>query len=88
MGLVNKVIPHDQLMEETTKTAKEIAFKGRTSLRAAKQAINNGMNTDLATGIHIEIDGFAMCYGSSDAKEGTAAFVEKRKAEFKGSLKD
>ena len=88
MGLVNKVIPHDQLMEEVFKTAKEIASKGKTSLRAAKQAINHGMNTDLATGIHIEIDGFAMCYGSSDAKEGTSAFLEKRKPAFKGSLKD
>jgi enoyl-CoA hydratase len=88
IGLVNKVIPHDQLMEEVIKTAKEIASKGKTSLRAAKQAINYGMNTDLATGIHIEIDGFGMCYGSSDSKEGTSAFLEKRKATFKGSLKD
>jgi enoyl-CoA hydratase len=88
IGLVNKVIPHDQLMEEVITTAKEIASKGKTSLRAAKQAINHGMNTDLATGIHIEIDGFSMCYGSSDAKEGTSAFLEKRKAKFKGSLKD
>ncbi len=88
IGLVNKVIPHDQLMEEVIQTAKEIAFKGQTSLRAAKQTINHGMNTDLATGIHIEIDGFGLCYGSADAKEGTAAFLEKRKPEFKGSLQD
>ncbi len=88
IGLVNKVCAHDQLMEEVIKTAKEIASKGKTSLRAAKQAINHGMNTDLATGIHIEIDGFGICYGSSDAKEGTAAFLEKRKATFKGSFKD
>jgi len=88
IGLVNKVLPHDQLMEEVIKTAKEIASKGKTSLRAAKQAINHGMNTDLATGIHIEIDGFGLCYASSDSKEGTSAFLEKRKAKFKGSLKD
>ena len=88
IGLVNKVIPPDQLMEEVIQTAKEIAFKGRTSLRAAKQTINHGMNTDLATGIHIEIDGFGLCYGSADAKEGTAAFLEKRKPDFKGSLQD
>ena len=88
IGLVNKVVPPDQLMEEVIKTAKEIASKGKTSLRAAKQAINHGMNADLATGIHIEIEGFGMCYGSSDAKEGTSAFLEKRKPNFKGSLKD
>ncbi len=86
--LVNKVLPPDQLMDEVIKTAREIATKGKVSLRAAKQAINYGLNTDLATGIHIEVDGFAMCYGSSDAKEGTAAFLEKRKAAFKGTLKD
>ena len=88
IGLANKVVPMDQLMEEVMKTAKEIASKGKTSLRAAKQAINFGLNTDLATGIHIEIEAFGMCHASSDSKEGTSAFLEKRKAEFKGSLKD
>jgi enoyl-CoA hydratase len=88
MGLANKVVPQAQLMEEVMKTAREIASKGRLSLRTAKEAINYGLNTDLATGIHIEIEGFGMCYGSSDAKEGTAAFLEKRKAVFKGTLTD
>ena len=88
IGLANKVVPQDQLMEEVMKTAREIASKGKVSLRAAKQAINFGMNADLATGIHIEIDAFGLCYDSSDAREGTSAFLEKRKAEFKGSFKD
>ena len=88
MGLVNKVVPQAQLMEEVIKTAREIASKGKLSLRTAKQAINYGLNVDLTTGIHIEIEGFGMCYGSSDAKEGTSAFLEKRKAAFKGTLKD
>ena len=88
IGLANKVVPQDQLIEEVMNVAREIAAKGKASLRAAKQAINNGLNTDLATGIHIEIDGFGLCYGSSDSKEGTSAFLEKRKADFKGSLKD
>jgi len=88
IGLANKVVPQDQLMEEVMKTAREIASKGKASLRAAKQAINNGLNTDLATGIHIEVEAFGMCYASSDSREGTSAFLEKRKPEFKGSLKD
>lgn len=88
IGLANKVVPQDQLMEEVMKTAREIASKGKVSLRAAKQAINFGMNADLSTGIHIEIDAFSLCYDSSDAQEGTSAFLEKRKAEFKGSFKD
>jgi enoyl-CoA hydratase len=88
IGLANKVVPQDQLMAEAVKTAKEIASKGKASFRAAKQAINYGLNTDLATGIHIEVEAFGLCYASSDSKEGTSAFLEKRKPEFKGSLKD
>jgi len=88
LGLVNKVVPQDKLMEEVMKTAGLIASKGKVSLREAKQAVNKGMNVDLATGCGIEIDAFALCYASPDAKEGTSAFLEKRKAEFKGSLRD
>ena len=87
LGLVNKVVPQDKLMEEVMKIAGIIASKGKVSLREAKQAVNKGMNVDLATGCSIEIDAFALCYASPDAKEGTSAFLEKRKAEFKGSLK-
>ena len=88
IGLVNKVLPPESLMEEVKKTAAEIASKGKVSLRQAKQAINNGLNVDLKTGCNMEIDGFALCMASPDAKEGTTAFVEKRKAEFKGGLND
>ena len=86
IGLANKVVPPDLLMEEVMKTAGEIATKGKVSLREAKQAVNKGMDVDLATGCDIEIDAFAISFASPDAKEGTTAFVEKRKAEFKGSL--
>lgn len=86
IGLVNNVCAQDQLMAEVMKTARIIVTKGKASLRAAKQAINNGMDADLKTGCSIEIDAFALCLASSDAKEGTLAFLEKRQAEFKGSL--
>jgi enoyl-CoA hydratase len=88
IGLVNKLVPAAALMEEALKTAKAIAAKGRVALRAAKQAINRGLNVDLVTGCQIEVDAFALALASPDAKEGTAAFLEKRKAVFKGSLKD
>lgn len=87
IGLVNKVCTQEALMDEVMKTAKTIVSKGKVSIRAAKEAINKGMNVDLATGCAIEIDAFALCLASEDAKEGTAAFLEKRKADFKGSLK-
>jgi len=86
-GLVNKVLPPESLMDEVMKVAGEMASKGKVSLRAAKQAINSGINTDLATGLNIEIDAFALSYFSADAKEGTTAFLEKRKPDFKGNLK-
>jgi enoyl-CoA hydratase len=87
IGLVNRVLSRETLMEETLKTATAIAAKGKVSLRAAKQAINNGLNVDLNTGCQIEVDAFAICMSSEDGKEGTRAFLEKRKAEFKGALK-
>ena len=87
LGLANKVVPHASLMDEVMKTAGVIASKGKVSLREAKQAINKGMDVDLASGCGIEIDAFALCYASPDAKEGTSAFLDKRQAEFKGSLR-
>ena len=86
VGLVNKVVAPESLLDEVMSVAKTIAAKGKVSLRAAKQAVNNGMNADLATGLSIEIDAFALSFASSDAKEGTSAFLEKRKANFTGKL--
>ncbi len=88
VGWVNTVCPQDELMAEVMKTAATIASKGKASLRAAKQAINSGMDVDLKTGCRIEIDAFAICLSSPDAKEGTLAFLEKRKANFKGTLQE
>ncbi len=86
LGLVNQICPPAELMEAVLKTAGAIARKGKASLRAAKQAINNGLNVDLTTGCRIEVDAFALCMASQDAKEGTSAFLEKRKAQFSGTL--
>ncbi len=86
IGLVNQVCAPDALMDDVRKVAKSISFKGRVSIRAAKQAVNSGMNVDLATGCALEVDAFALCLASEDAKEGTAAFLEKRKPTFTGKL--
>lgn len=88
LGIANRVFPPAALMEETLKTARELAAKGRVALRAAKQAINAGLDVDLATGCRIEVDAFALTLASPDAKEGTRAFLEKRKPVFTGKLKD
>ena len=86
IGLVNQVFAPEALMAAVMKTARAMAAKGRVSLRAAKEAVNIGLNTDLATGLKIEQDGFAICMVSEDAEEGTRAFIEKRKPVFKGRL--
>lgn len=86
IGMVNRVLPQAELMEATLKTARAIAAKGKVSLRAAKQAVNSGLDVDLGTGLRIEVDAFAICMASEDGKEGTQAFIEKRKPQFKGTL--
>jgi enoyl-CoA hydratase len=88
LGWVNQVFESNALIAETMKTAQAIAAKGKVALRAAKEAVNSGLNVDLATGLRMEQDAFAICMASEDAKEGTRAFLEKRKAVFTGRLAD
>jgi enoyl-CoA hydratase len=85
-GIANKVCAAESLMEEVLKTATLIAAKGKVALRAAKEVIQNGTAADLETGCRIENDGFGIAMVSEDAKEGTTAFLEKRKPVFKGEL--
>lgn len=86
IGMVNKVFPPDQLWEETLKTAKTLASKGRFSINAVKYCIERGYDVNLRDGCFMEGDAFALCLASPDGKEGMTAFLEKRKPEFKGEL--
>lgn len=86
LGIVNQVFENGTLMDEVMATARNIVAKGRVSIRAAKQAVSNGLNVDLDTGLKIEQDAFSLCMASQDALEGTQAFLEKRKPDFKGRL--
>lgn len=83
IGLVNRVVPQDQLLSCSIDIAKTIATKGQIAVRYAKAAINRGMETDMDTGNAIETDLFALCFANTDQKEGMTAFIEKRKADFK-----
>ena len=83
LGLVNKVVPPEKLMEEAMAWAAKLAGKSRPVLAMAKMAINNGLNTDINSGLDMEAKCDALCFATEDRKEGMDAFIEKRKANFK-----
>tara|TARA_R110002153_G_scaffold40633_2_gene116224 strand:- start:9914 stop:10696 length:783 start_codon:yes stop_codon:yes gene_type:complete len=84
LGLCNKVVPADKLMEEAKAMAIILASKAPLSLRYAKEAMNAAMSHDLANTISIEARLQEICANSDDAKEGGQAFLEKRAAVFSG----
>jgi enoyl-CoA hydratase len=86
LGLVNRVFPKDKLWEETMKTARAIALKGKVALKAVKECIQRGMDVDLANGCYMESEAFGLIATSPDKKEGMTAFLEKRTPEFKGDF--
>lgn len=83
IGLVNKVVPADQLMNAAFEMAKKIASKAQIAVRYSKMAINRGIETDIDTAIAFENQMFAQCFATEDQKEGMTAFVDKRLPEFK-----
>ena len=83
IGLVNKVVSADQLMEEALNMANKIVGKGQIAVRFAKTSINRGMETDIETGMVIERDLFGLCFSTEDQKEGMEAFLEKRNPNYK-----
>lgn len=84
IGLVNKVVEPEELMNECLAMASAIASKAQLAVRYAKEAINRGIETDIETGIDIETGLFGLCFATADQKEGMEAFLWKRKPEFKG----
>jgi enoyl-CoA hydratase len=83
-GLVNKVVPVEMYMYEATQLAKEIASMSPIATMLAKEAVNRSFETFLDEGLHFERKNFYLAFASEDQKEGMAAFVEKRKPDFKG----
>ncbi|WP_352418137.1 short-chain-enoyl-CoA hydratase [Proteiniborus sp.] len=83
IGLVNKVVSQEELLDIAIEMAKKIASKGQIAVRYSKAAINRGLETDIETGMAIERDLFGLCFATEDQKEGMNAFVEKRSPQFK-----
>jgi len=84
IGLVNTVVPHEELEAKTMEIANRIAEKSPIALRLAKEAVKTAARSSLDEGLRREIDLFALCFSSEDKGEGVKAFLEKRKPEFKG----
>jgi len=82
IGLVSRVVPAAELLDETTKLAETIAEKSLPSLYAAKTALDAAMETSLADGLAHEKQAFAALFDTADQKEGMAAFREKRPPHF------
>ena len=81
-GLVARVVPLPSLIDEAVKVAETIAAMSLPSVLAAKEAINCAFETSLAEGVRFERRIFHSLFATADQKEGMAAFIEKRPAEF------
>ena len=84
IGLVNAVYPAAELVERARDLALKLAGKPPVALRYALEAVNQGVNAPLKEGQAIEAHLFGLCFATEDQSEGMAAFLQKRKAEWKG----
>jgi enoyl-CoA hydratase len=84
IGLVNKVVPAAELMNEARKLATELATKAPLAMQYIIEAVNRGLEVSFDKGQFLEATLFGLVASSEDMREGTKAFLEKRKAEFKG----
>jgi enoyl-CoA hydratase len=83
IGLVNKVVPFEELIDAALDMAAKIASKAQIAVRYSKMAIDTGIETDMNTAIAFENQIFALCFATEDQKEGMNAFIEKRTPLFK-----
>lgn len=83
IGLVNRVVPKDELIATARTIALAIRDKGQIAIRMALKAVNMVQETNLTDGLELEASLFGVCCASEDAKEGTRAFLEKRKPTFR-----
>lgn len=84
IGLANKVVAPGELINAAKTLAQKIMSRAPIAVQVCKTAVNEGLDVDLDSGIAYEAEVFGLCFATEDQKEGMAAFVEKRKAVFKG----
>jgi enoyl-CoA hydratase len=84
MGLATRVVPTEVYLQEAIKLGKEIAERSPMAVRLGKEAVLKAFDSSLSEGLDFERKVFYMLFATEDQKEGMKAFVEKRKAEYKG----
>lgn len=84
IGLADRVVPTDELAGAAMEAARGLAAGATVAIGAAKRAINGGVGRSLKKGLKMEAEGFLQCLVTEDAREGLAAFLEKREAMFTG----
>ncbi len=84
IGLITKVVPGEQLLEEAKNLAAKLAAKSPLTTKVTKQCLKNAISTDLPTGLMYEQKAFAFLFATEDKKEGVTAFLEKRQPNFTG----
>jgi enoyl-CoA hydratase len=84
MGLVEMVVPHEELRAKTLELANKMASKSPLTLKVAKEAVRASQRLAIEEGILYERDLFCLCFSSADKEEGVKAFLEKRPAEWQG----
>jgi enoyl-CoA hydratase len=84
IGLVNRVVPADRLLEEAEQLLRSILENGPLAVRACLELVDAGLEMSLDQALLLEADHFALLSGTADKKEGTRAFLEKRKPLFQG----
>ncbi len=84
LGIADRVLKPELLLEEAVGYARDWAKGPTIALGSAKTAINEGLGRPLDEGLEVEVEAFASCFAAQDAREGTAAFLEKRDPQFEG----
>jgi len=84
IGLVSKVVPSEHLLAEADQMMRTILANGPLAVKLVMEAVDRGLEMTLEQGLALEADAFGLVAASEDMKEGLAAFLEKRRARFKG----
>jgi len=84
LGLINRVVPRAQVLEETLQLAQQIAQKSPLTLKILKRSMRQGAEMPLGAALAYEQAMISLAFDTQDSKEGCSAFIEKRAAQFTG----